>query len=145
MNTVRSHQNGSNSFRRVLSLWFGFKLALFPGLDAVLKVALINEPMNTGLYTTQLLAIGAVYVVQWRYPDVRSRTVWAFGLTTGLLSYVLLLFIPGVGMESSSTSGSLYLIVKTSLVLIAALSGGYAVVCTDWQDVVSYIRGSRQS
>ncbi len=131
MNTSKPPQNGSSSFHRVLSLWFGFKLALFPGLYTVLKVALINEPMYTGMYATQLLAIGAVYVMQWRSPTVRSRTVWSFGLTSGLLSYLLLVLTSGVGMGSNPTSGSLYLIVKASLILVAAFSGGYAVVCTD--------------
>lgn len=131
MSVLNRLRNEFNGFGRVLALWFAFEYSLGNGVAMVLDVALTNQPVS-GI--GMLVAVGATYIVQWWYPDIRLRTVWAFALTMIFVFLGLTLLNPA--MIDGRTEGTLYYTVKAGLIWIAALSLGCVVVWTKWWEVL---------
>lgn len=126
--------NGLTDFGRLVSLWFGFGLAT-NGLAVVVDAALVNEPFGSTLWASSLTALAAGFVVYSRYPDVRSGTVWRFGVVT-FLAFVSVGALAGT--LDARTSGSVYYVVKTLLVWVGAVAVGYAVARTDdWRTLLA--------
>lgn len=120
--------NGIDDIGRLISLWFSLGLAVAVGLSAILDVALVNEPFGWALQAGNLAAIAVAFFVYWRFPDVRSGTVWRFA-ATAFLVFVCLATLNGT--LDARTSGSAYPVVVAVLSWVAALAVGYVVACTD--------------
>ncbi|NEU56537.1 hypothetical protein [Halorussus sp. MSC15.2] len=120
-------RDGVADFARYVSLWFAFGLAT-NGLDVAFDAALVGEPFGWSLQASSLVAVGAAFVVHTWYPDVRSGTVWRFGAAT-FLAFVTLGTVTGT--MDARTNGSLYYVLKSLLVWVAAVSVGVVVAWTD--------------
>jgi predicted neutral ceramidase superfamily lipid hydrolase len=131
MSVLNRLRNEFSGFGRILALWVAFESSLGNGIAMVLDVALTNQPVS-GI--SMLVAVGATYIVQWWYPDVRLRTVWAFAITMIFIFFGLILLNPTV--IYSRTEGTIYYTVKASLIWIAALSLSCVVVWTKWREVL---------
>lgn len=131
MSVLDRLRNEFSGFGRVLALWLAFEYSLGSGVAMVLDVALTNQPVS-GI--SMLVAVGATYIVQWWYPDVRLRTVWAFAITMIFTFFGVILLNPAV--IDSRTGGTLYYTVEVSLIWIAALSLSCVVVWTEWREVL---------
>ncbi|RRJ29960.1 hypothetical protein [Halocatena pleomorpha] len=131
MSVLNRLRNEFNGFGRVLALWFAFEYSLGNGVVMVFDVALTNQPVS-GI--GMLVAVGATYIVQWWYPDVRVRTVWAFAFTMIFVFFGLTLLNPA--MIDGRTGGTIYYTVEAGLIWIAALSLSCVVVWINWREVL---------
>lgn len=136
MSVLNRLRNEFSGFGRVIVLWIALDFSLGSVVATVLDVALTNQPVSE---ISMLVAVGATYIVQWWYPDVRLRTVWAFAITAMFIFFGLSLFDPAV--IAGRTGGTIYYTVKASLIGIAALSLGCVVVWTNWQEVLTTCTG----
>lgn len=121
-------RNGFSNTARLLSLWCAFGLAINAGLGTILDVSLISEPFGS---TTQLGSFVAVCVtcyVDYMFPNIRTETVWRFGITV-FLSFVVIATINST--LHARTSGSLYYTVTAIGTWIAALMLGISVAWPD--------------
>lgn len=136
MSVLNRLRNEFSGLGRVVVLWIALEFSLGNGVAMVLDVALTNQPVSE---SSMLVAVGATYIVQWWYPDVRLRTVWAFAITTMFTYFGLSLFDPAV--IAGQTGGTIYYTVKASLFGIAALSLGCVVAWTNWREVLTTCTG----
>lgn len=120
--------NGIDDVGRLLSLWLALGLAVGVGISAILNVALINEPFGWTLQAGNLVAIAMAFLVYWRFPDVRSGTVWRFAVTAFIVFAALATLN---GTLDARTSGAIYPVVVAVLTWVAALATGYVVATTD--------------
>lgn len=131
---LQNIRNGVSNVHRLLSLWSAFVFIIYSGFGTVLDVALINEPFGLPLQASTLVAAFAACIVYWKYPNLRTETVWRFGITAFLVVIVLATLTHTLDPR---TSGSLYHIVTASLNSIAALVIGYVVAWTDdWRELL---------
>jgi hypothetical protein len=99
-------------------LFFGVNVAVSAVLQSVLRALLVDTTYDTLSNASVVVAVAVTVVLVRRHPRPSVWRVWAFGLVTSLGMGTLNL----VGGGVPELSGSLYPVVRQSLLAVAALS-----------------------
>lgn len=100
-------------------LFFGVNVAVSAALQPVLRALLVDTTYDTLSDASVVVAVAVTVVLVRRRPRPSVWRVWAFGLVTSLGMGTLNL-VGGGGVPE--LSGSLYPVVRQSLLAVAALS-----------------------
>lgn len=118
----------------LLLLFFGVNVAVSAVLRPVLRALLVGATYDTLSGASFVVAVAVAVILVRQRPRPSVWRVWAFGIVASLGMGTLNLFVGGAVL---GLSGSLYPVLRQSLLAVAALSFAAAVT---WPGTLSMLR-----